>query len=207
MKTKSRIIERGRIFFGDKNDLIKSKLDKKIILKMFNEYTLIRPGIPDLSINNLMTYTRDELFYLYHEYKIDEYARNEDRDNDPTYKGIFFKFEGYKNTYLLEHPEENPPKPIKKEQALNIILFYYKYHNKEDFFLSNIKKNKVKMIDLISFIKHKIKNYAFYVEELLKEQIQDEIKTRNYLKWFVKPSYMEENLKYEKEINYNFKLN
>jgi len=204
MKIKSKIIEEGQIFFGDKNDLIKSTLDKKLIIRMFGEYRQLRPGIEKLSINNLMSYSRDELFYLYAEQKLFEYADNEDKeDNDHT---DFFDFERYKNNYLLENPEENPPKKINRKQAIKLILYYYRYHNKKDSFLSNIKSNKVKLIDLIEFIKHTIKNIDFYVEELLKEEIQYDIDARNHLKYFVKPSYMDEHLKYEKEINYNFKI-
>jgi hypothetical protein len=97
------------VFFGD-NTLIKSKLDRKLIIQLLGDYGEHRKNIEELNIHKLYKYSKSDLYYLYQEYHLEEDIQNEDREDDPDYKGNPLQFQGYKQNYLIDHPEENPPK-------------------------------------------------------------------------------------------------
>jgi hypothetical protein len=59
--------------------------------------------------------------------------------------------------------------------------------------------------DLIKFIRYNITDPYFYIDKLLKEEIEYDIQ-HNELFLLFNPPYRERHFKYEKAINYNFKI-
>ena len=66
-----------------------------------------------------------------------------------------------------------------------------------------LKKNKVKLNELIYFIKISIKNPCFYIDELINEDIENDLHLTPSLLEYI-PHFREWRFKFKKAINYNF---
>ena len=155
---------------NETNKIVKNKLDRLIMINLLVEYgrefEKVRLTEKDiLNEETLNKYSNDELFNIYCYYSIND-------EDDPR----MTRFKSHKEEFLTKNPQHNPPKQINRKQATDLIIFFYTYHNKEnDFFISNVKKNKVKIYDLIKFIRYNITKPSFYIDELINEDIENDL--------------------------------
>ena len=186
---------------NETNKIVKNKIDRLIMINLLVEYgrELEKVRLTEKDILNeetLHKYSNDELYNIYGYYSIND-------EDDPR----MTRFKNHKEEFLTKKPQHNPPKQINRKQATDLIIFFYTYHNKEnDFFISNVKKNKVKIYDLIKFIRYNITKPSFYIDELINEDIENDLHLTPSLLEYI-PHFREWRFKFEKAIKYNFKLN
>ena len=184
----------------EKNKIVKNKVDRLIMINLLLEYGRELKKVR-LTENNslneeiLNKCSNDELFNIY-----GYYSTNDEDEPEMT------SFKNHKYEFLTKNPQHNPKKNINRKQATDLIIFFYKYHNKEnDIFISNVKKNKVKIYDLIKFIRYNIKNPFFYIDELINEDIENDLHlTPSLLKYM--PNFKEWRFESKKALNYNIKI-
>jgi len=151
-----------------KNDIIKNKLDRNLIIKLLNEYGIINKDEPFFKVLTLSKLKKCRNYLLCNIYYYIKTHKNADKhEENPIFREReeITPFKIYKEKFLIRHPQFTKSHLILKDEARELILFFYNYTEKEkDGFFFDVEKNKIKVSILREFISDYIKNFQLIKE-------------------------------------------